>query len=137
VTPSVGIDVRNRETVRKSPLHARPTLLSLLLVAVVLTPVTVVGRMASHRPCLAASDVTRHQAPCVLRCSCCKAGEPGDQPGIVQGRVEVNVDQQMLAVAVPGRFDAGRPATHLARFDASPPHRSSVTLFVLLADLRL
>jgi len=118
-------------------VNARPTILSLLLVAVALTPLTDVGRMASDRRCLAASDITCHQAPCVLRCSCCTAGEPADQPGIAQGRVEVNVHKQILAAAVPGRFDAGRPATHLARFDAPRPHRSSVALFLLLADLRL
>jgi len=118
-------------------VNARPTLLSLLLVAVVLTPVTAVGGMASHRPCLAASDLTCQQAPCVLKCSCCKASEPGDQPGIAQARVDVSVDQLMLAAAVPGRCDTRWPTTHLARFDSSPLHGSSVALFVLLADLRL
>jgi hypothetical protein len=43
----------------------------------------------------------------------------------------------MLAVAVPGRCDTRWPTTHLARFDSSPLHGSSVALFVLLADLRL
>jgi hypothetical protein len=126
-----------RNAVMPDIVNARPTLLSLLLVAMVLTPVAVGGRMTSNRPCLTASAVTCHQAPRVLGCSCCKASEPGDQPGIAQGRVEVNVDQQMLAAAVPRRDDAGRYALHLARFDASPPHRTSVALFVLLADLRL
>jgi hypothetical protein len=78
-----------------------------------------------------------HQTTLVLTCSCCKLDDSGGQPGLAQDRTELTIDQQASVGILAVCLDGWQHAARLALFDASPPHRSSIDLFVYFADLRL
>lgn len=111
--------------------------LSLLIAALMLAPAIAPASSALHRACVVTSEAACHQTARVFTCSCCTVGDLGNQPGLAQDRTEIAADQQAPVATLAACIDACQQATPPTQFDASPPHRSSIALFVYLSDLRL